>query len=121
VKAFYSYLTAGAVDIAMPDVKYCGGVSELKKIAAIAEGAGLEVSPHGPASPVGHMVGVHLCATIPNFHSLEYSFGEAPWRPELVTPAEKLENGYTAVPDRPGWGLELNLKTVKDQQMEATG
>jgi galactonate dehydratase len=115
VLQFYRYLTAGAVDIAMPDVKYCGGVTELKKIAAIAEGAGLQVSPHGPASPVGHAVGVHLCATIPNLHSLEYSFGETSWREQLVTPPEKLENGYTRVPDRPGWGLELNMETVREQ------
>ena len=53
VKGFYPYIRGQAVDIVMPDPKYCGGLLELKKIAAMAEGAGLLVSPHGPASPVG--------------------------------------------------------------------
>ena len=107
VKTFQDYLAAGAVDIAMPDVKYCGGVLELKKIAAVAESMGLSVSPHGPASPVGHAVGTHLCATIPNFHSLEYAFGENPNRETMVNPVEKLDGGYTKVSDRAGWGVEL--------------
>ena len=52
VKGFFPYIAAKAVDIAMPDVKYCGGMLELKKIAALCEAAGVPVAPHGPASPV---------------------------------------------------------------------
>src|SRR2546430_6369491 len=80
VRGFYPYIAGRAVDIIMPDVKMCGGVLELKKIAALGEGAGLQVAPHGPASPVGNMVAAHVCATMPNFHILEFSYGEAPWR-----------------------------------------
>jgi galactonate dehydratase len=112
VKGFYPYIAAGCVDIAMPDVKYCGGVLELKKIAAIAEGAGLPVSPHGPASPVGNMAAAHVSATMPNFQILEFAFGETTWRHELVDPPEHLEKGVLDVPSRPGWGLELNEKAV---------
>jgi galactonate dehydratase len=113
VKAFYRYITAGAADIVMPDIKYCGGMFELKKIAAMAEGAGLPVSPHGPASPVGNMAAAHVCATLPNFLILEHSFGEVPWREALVEPAERIERGYLMVSDRPGLGLTLNEKTVR--------
>jgi galactonate dehydratase len=49
VRRFYPYIAACAVDIVMPDEKYCGGVLELKKIAALAEGAGLRVAPDGHA------------------------------------------------------------------------
>ena len=113
VKAFYRYITAGAADIVMPDIKYCGGMFELKKIAAMAEGAGLPVSPHGPASPVGNMAAAHVCATLPNFLILEHSFGEVPWREALVEPAERIERGYLMVSDRPGLGLTLNEKTIR--------
>jgi hypothetical protein len=47
VAGFYPYIAAGAVNIVMRDVKYCGGVLQLKKIALLAEGAGLLVALHG--------------------------------------------------------------------------
>lgn len=112
VKGFYPYITAGAVDIAMPDVKYCGGMLELKKIAAFCEAAGVLVAPHGPASPVGNVAAAHVCATMPNFHILELSYGEVPWRAELVDPPESLENGYIPLSQRPGLGITLNEKTI---------
>ncbi len=113
VTGFYRYITAGAADIVMPDIKYCGGMLELKKIAAMAEGAGLRVSPHGPASPVGGVAAAHVCATLPNFLILEHSFGEAPWREELIDRPERIERGVLTVADRPGLGLALNERTLR--------
>jgi galactonate dehydratase len=113
VRGFYPYIAGGAVAIVMPDVKYCGGVLELKKIAALAEGAGLLVAPHGPASPVGNVVAAHVCATLPNFHILEFSYGEVPWRAEVIDPPENvLKGGYLALTGRPGYGIELNEKAL---------
>ena len=113
VRGFYPYIAGGAVDIIMPDVKMCGGVLELKKIAALGEGAGLTVAPHGPASPVGNMVAAHVCATMPNFHILEFSYGEVPWRAEVIDPAEDIQKGgYLAFTGRTGFGIELNEKTL---------
>ena len=108
VAGFYPYIAAGCVDIAMPDVKYCGGVLELKKIAAMAEGAGLPVAPHGPASPIGNVAAGHVCATMPNFQILEFAFGETTWRHELIDPPERIENGVLTLGSRPGFGIELN-------------
>ncbi len=114
VKGFYRYISAGAVDIVMPDIKYCGGMLELKKISAMAEGAGLLSSPHGPASPVGNMAAAHVCATLPNFQILEFSFGETDWRHELVDPPENVVNSRITVPDEPGFGVTLNEKTIRE-------
>ena len=112
VKGFYPYITAGAVDVVMPDIKYGGGVWEMKKIAALAEGAGLKVSPHGPASPVGNIAAAHVCATLPNFLILEFSFGEVPWRAELIEPAEELSRGCLIPSARPGFGVTLNEAAI---------
>jgi galactonate dehydratase len=112
LKGFYPYIAAQAVDIAMPDVKYCGGMLELKKIAAFCEAAGVLVSPHGPASPVGNVAAAHVCATMPNFQILEFAFGEVPWRAELIDPPESLEKGYINLSPRPGLGITLNEKTI---------
>ncbi|SRR5260370_40039519 len=96
----------------MPDAKYCGGVLALKEIAALVEGAGLLVAPHGPGSPVGNVVSAHVCVTIPNFHILETSYGEVPWRANLIDPPEQLSNGCIALSQRPGFGITLNEKTI---------
>jgi galactonate dehydratase len=113
VRGFLPYINAGAVDIAMPDVKYCGGMLELKKIAALAEAAGMPVSPHGPASPVGDFAAAHVCAGLPNFLILEYAYGEVPWRAELIDPPERLVNGCLELPERPGLGFALNDRVAR--------
>ena len=109
----HEYIVAGAVDILMPDVKYCGGMLELKKIAAMAEAAGLPVAPHGPASPVGNMAAAHVCVGLPNSLILEFSHGEVPWRAELVDPPEVLDKGHLAVSERPGLGIRINESVAK--------
>lgn len=110
VKGFYPYIKAGAVDIVMPDVKVTGGMLELKMIAALAEGAGLMCSPHGPASPIGNAAAGHVMATVPNFELFEYSFGEVPWRAEIVDPPERIEKGGLILSGRPGLGYTINDK-----------
>lgn len=100
----------------MPDVKVCGGRWELKKIAALAEGAGLQVSPHGSASPVGNAAAAHVAVTAPNSNILEFSYGEVPWRAELIDPPEELIQGVLPLSDRPGLGIELNEKTQQSMR-----
>jgi galactonate dehydratase len=112
VKGFYPYIKAGAVDIVMPDVKVTGGMLELKMIAALAEGAGLMCSPHGPASPIGNAAAGHVMATVPNFELFEYSFGEVPWRAEIVDPPERVEKGGLILSERPGLGYAINEKVA---------
>jgi galactonate dehydratase len=114
----HRYIHAGAVDILMPDVKYCGGMLELKKVAAMAEGAGMPVSPHGPASPVGNVAAAQVCVGLPNFQILEFSHGETDWRSELIDPPETLAKGMLAVSDQPGFGIRLNEKTAERHRPE---
>jgi galactonate dehydratase len=116
VQEFWPYLKADACDIMMPDVKYCGGMQELKKIAAMSEAAGDHpVAPHGPSSPIGNMAAAQVCVTIPNFSILEYSHGDAlDWRADMTIPPEPLsEGGMLRVPDTPGLGYELNETLVR--------
>jgi galactonate dehydratase len=112
VKGFYPYIKAEAVDIVMPDVKVCGSMLELKKIAGLAEGAGLITSPHGPASPIGNQTAAHVMATVTNFNILEFSYGEVPWRAELIDPPEQIVDGALVLTRGPGLGVTLNEKTA---------
>lgn len=111
--AFYRYAAAGAVDVLMPDAKWCGGMLELRKIAAMAEAMGLRVSPHGPASPVGNLAVAHLCTALPNIEINEFAFAEAPWRAELIDPPEAFDRGHLTVSDRPGFGARLNDALIR--------
>lgn len=103
-----------AVDIIMPDVKHCGGVAELRKIATVAELHGLLVSPHNPSGPVSTMVSAQVCAGLPNFDILEYQWNEVPWRGDLVDPPERFSDGSLQVPDGPGIGVTLNEAVVRE-------
>ena len=110
---FWETLRRRVLDVIMPDVKHCGGILEMRKIAALAETARVSVSPHNPSGPVSTLASVHLCAAIPNFLALEYPWGEVSWRDELLTPNEVVEAGSIAVPDRPGLGFALNMEVAR--------
>lgn len=115
---FNKLISDKALDIIMPDVKHCGGIQELRLIAAQAETQGnIKVAPHNPSGPVAAAASVQVCATLPNFVILEYAFGEVPWRAELLSPAERFENGYIFVPDSPGLGHTLNYELVKKHSL----
>jgi len=105
---FRDFIAKRAVHIIMPDVKHAGGITELRRIAHVAELAQIPVAPHNPAGPVSTLAGVHAAATIRNFLILEWAFGEVPWRGELVCPAEIVEDGYITVPDGACLGIELD-------------
>jgi galactonate dehydratase len=110
---FWDTLRRRVLDIIMPDVKHCGGILELRKIASLAETAHVSVSPHNPSGPVSTLASVHVCAAIPNFLALEYPWGEVGWRDTLLIPAETIVDGSIAVPDRPGLGYALNRDVVQ--------
>jgi galactonate dehydratase len=114
---FRPLLEARAVDVVMFDVKHTGGLLESKKIAAMAEVHGLAVSPHSPAGPVAAVAAAHLCATLPNFLTLEYAWGEVPWRADLVGGAEHICDGCLILPERPGLGLSLDEKVLAEHKV----
>ena len=113
-EGFWEYLSQGAIDVIMPDVKHAGGISECRRIAALAETRNIPVAPHSQAGPVSTIAGVHLAASIRNFLILEYAFGEVPWREQLISPPERVEGGFMPLPEGPGLGVELNQEIVQE-------
>lgn len=106
---FLSLLRQNAAHIVQPDIVYSGGFLETKKIAAMAEAHYVSVAPHNCDGPLKTMVGVHLCANIPNFMILEtFEDYDVPWRADLLPDAPRVKDGYYEVPTRPGWGVTVN-------------
>jgi galactonate dehydratase len=109
---FADLVRDGAVDIIMPDVKHCGGVTEARRAGAAAQVAGGRTSLHGPASPISQLAGAHVTAAIPGAMPLEYAANEAPWRTELLTEPEHIRGGRLWFPGGTGMGASLNLDLV---------
>jgi galactonate dehydratase len=108
--AYRPLIETGCYDVLMPDIKHAGGHEEIRRIAALAQTAGVEVAPHNPTGPVCHAHSLHLCATIPNFLILEVQFGETPHFFELARGGADLafRAGTAALPQAPGLGLALD-------------
>ena len=105
---FRELIEKGAADIVQPDVCVCGGLLEMKKIAAIAEAHYVVVAPHNPTGPIATAVNVHFAATTHNFLILEYHPDDSGPRADLLQQPVKLKDGYLELPDAPGLGVELN-------------
>jgi galactonate dehydratase len=113
VKGFEPLCRSHAVNVIMPDVKHCGGLLEMTRIAAMAHADGVAVAPHNPSGPVSTAANVQIAAGMVNFRLLELQWGEIGWRSELIVPEERFEQGSIQVPARPGFGIRLNDKLAK--------
>jgi galactonate dehydratase len=113
VSGFAPLCRTRAVHVIMPDVKHCGGLKEMTHIAAMAAADGVEVAPHNPSGPIATAASVQACAGMKNFRILELQWGEVAWRSDLVTPPETFESGSIGVPEKPGFGVELNEKLAQ--------
>jgi galactonate dehydratase len=117
LSGFTPLVRAHAVDTIMPDVKHCGGLLELTRIAAVAAEEGVMVAPHNPSGPVSTAASAQVCAGMKNVNFLELQYGEVSWRSDCVKPAERFVNGTIQVSDRPGLGVDLNLDTIRARSL----
>jgi galactonate dehydratase len=111
---FRQLFALDAVDIIQPDLCHAGGLTEVKKIAAMAEASYVQVAPHNATGPIGTAAAVHLDAVIPNFLIQEYFVVQAPWIDQVVSGGPRAVNGEIVVPDRPGLGVELNEAAARE-------
>jgi galactonate dehydratase len=98
-----------AVDYLQCDLVNCGGITGMKKIAALAEAHSIGMAPHNPNGPLATVMNLHYAASIPNFFILETIGSEADERlmNEILTKPVKPQNGLYALPEGPGFGVEL--------------
>jgi L-alanine-DL-glutamate epimerase-like enolase superfamily enzyme len=114
VYGFRDLITAGAVDIVQPDVIWSGGITECRRIAALATAYRLPCIPHVFSSAVSLVANLHFIASLPNGVLLEFDRNLNPLRTELFEePIEIDKRGYVALPQRPGLGVTLNMRTVE--------
>jgi galactonate dehydratase len=108
-----------AVAYCQPDPCHAGGITELKKIAALAEAYHIGFAPHNPNGPVATRVCQHLAAACPNFTILEWLPQDVPWRDALMGGAfETAPDGTMPLPPGPGLGIELDLEVLRAHPYE---
>jgi galactonate dehydratase len=97
-----------AAHVAMLDVAWTGGLTEARKIAALANTFSLPVAPHDCTGPLALAASLQLCAHAPNAMVMETVRGFLDgWYLDAVEPAFKVDDGMIAISDRPGLGFEL--------------
>ena len=97
-------IAAGASDYVMPDLQRIGGVTGWMRAAALAQGAGLEMSSH-----LFPEASCHLLAATPTCHWLEY----VDWADAVLKDPLQVKDGFARVADRPGTGIAWDEKAVK--------
>jgi len=101
-------LAAGACDYVMPDAERIGGVTGWMRAAALAQGAGVEVSSH-----LFPEVSCHLLAATPTCHWLEY----VDWANPVLKDPVTLKDGHVVIPEAPGTGIAWNEQAVEKYQV----
>ncbi|SAK90129.1 mandelate racemase [Caballeronia hypogeia] len=108
VKSFRDMLAADALDVVMVDLTWCGGITEARKIAALAEAYAKPLAPHDCTGPVALMAGLHLALHAPTAIYQEVVRASlASWYPEIVDRLPVIRNGVALAPTDPGLGTAL--------------
>ena len=120
---FAEVIDTDAVDVVMVDVQWCGGVSQTKKIAAIAESRYLPITLHNCNSPLASIINAHIAMTLPNFLNMEFMDPDVPWHDEVITEPLQVRDGCLIVNDKPGWGVDIDEDALArypyDREMSA--
>ncbi len=125
---FLRLLQVKGADIIQPDICVVGGISEMRRIATLAEAHFVSIAPHNPMGPLATAVNVHFSAAQQNFRILEYRLPKGQCYVYGGADLEKREDetryvvdpylpkdGYLELrPDRPGWGVEMDEKAMQE-------
>lgn len=109
-----------AVAIAQPDVIHCGGILEMKKIAAMAHASYTPVAPHTEQGPCMVAANIHIDASTPNFLIQEFFTRDIPLYEEVLKDASfpMPKDGFIDLPTKPGLGIDLDEAALTKKPFE---
>jgi len=111
--AFFRLMNDSHIDIIQPDISRCGGLTEVKKIAAIAMDNNTMLVPHAFKTGILVAATIQLIAALPHVPFLEFSVTESAIRKELLVKPFVQKDGFIDVPSAPGLGIELNPEVIR--------
>ena len=113
LQGFRELIRAGAVDIVQPDACRCGGISEVWRVARLAEQHDLRVATHSWSDAVAIVANAHVVSAMPNGVTVEIDRMNNPFVDELLQRPLDVVDGEIALGDGPGLGIELNWEVVE--------
>jgi len=111
--AFARLIRESGVDVIQPDISRCGGLTEAKKIASLAADNHITLVPHAFKTGILVAASIQLIAALPGVPFLEFSVTESAIRKELLLKPFVQKDGFVAVPETPGLGIELNPEVIR--------
>jgi galactonate dehydratase len=120
VHAFRELLEKRACSVIQPDITHCGGLSEARKIAALADAYRVAVAPHNPQGPVSTAASLEFGFATPGYIICESVHNDVPWRCDICSELFSVEpQGRLVRPgDRPGIGIEIDTREVAKHPFE---
>lgn len=115
---FVPVLEGKLTDYIMPDVTWTGGITELKKISALAEAYYIPISPHDAGGPINILAGAHTMMTVPNFYKLETNRWDLGGYDEFVHTPIDSTRGIIKLPRVPGLGIEMNMDYLRANEIQ---
>ncbi|WP_129115446.1 galactonate dehydratase [Halegenticoccus tardaugens] len=118
---FKALFEQGVVDVIQPDLSHAGGITEVKKIAAMAEAYDVALAPHCPLGPIALAACMQVDACSPNAliqeQSLDIHYNETSDVLDYLADPSVFDyrDGYIELPDSPGLGVEVDESTVRDR------
>jgi galactonate dehydratase len=109
------------VNYLRPDVNHCGGISEMKKIAALAEVYYINLVPHNNAGPLGSAATLHAALAIPNITLIEAPWVNADPEPVVVKPYPSVEEGFALPLEEPGLGVIIDEAAAAERPFDEGG
>lgn len=110
-----------AVDIVQPDILYLGGVLRTLRVAAMAREAGLPCVPHSANRALVTVATLHMMGAIPNAGDyVECSIESTRWTDGLYDRDLKVVDGCVAIPDGPGWGVQINPSVLEQCERQVS-
>jgi galactonate dehydratase len=109
---FRPLLATNTVRMIQPDICHCGGFSETRKIANMAETYYVPVAPHNSNGPISTLASLHLDMSIPNAFMQEIFVSFIERYQEVLTSPIDISDGHATVPSGPGWGAEIDLDVL---------
>lgn len=115
VHAFRDLLEKRAASIIQPDITHCGGLSEVRRIAALGEAYRVAIAPHNPQGPVSTAASIEFGFSAPSYIICESVHNDVPWREDVVTEGYTVQKkGRLVLPNKlPGLGIEINEEEAK--------
>lgn len=106
-RGYKPFLDVGSVDVAIIDPIW-NGYLEALKIANLCDAYELNAAPHNYYGDLSDYISLNLAAVMPNLRIMEYDPDAVPWRQEFYTHPLEVKDGAVTVPDRPGWGTDID-------------